>query len=167
MHVLGTPPAFILSQDQTLRILLHLFFRCFISDLLKKLPRFLSSSYHSSVVKVPLHPDVKSARRTKPTRTTAPVILDPPPLRRPGGSSASSSHDTLFKMSPPTVYHHRPSLSSSAKASSQALPPPECSVRPWFSFRQKTGFLGNDLLSRPVTRRPLLPVLFLPLRFHQ
>ena len=54
MHVLGTPPAFILSQDQTLRILTSfIFFRCFSLGFTKKLTRFLSSSYHSSVVKVP------------------------------------------------------------------------------------------------------------------
>ena len=53
LHVLGTPPAFILSQDQTLR-------KSFISAFLHSL-RFLllpfsrlhfSSSYHSSIVKV-------------------------------------------------------------------------------------------------------------------
>ena len=64
MHVLGTPPAFILSQDQTLRINVISFninIRldvCFHFDLLigfdraSYLHKTFSSSYHSSVVKV-------------------------------------------------------------------------------------------------------------------
>ena len=52
LHVLGTPPAFILSQDQTLRKK-FLTFSGVRYGLLTKL-NFRLSSYHSSVVKVPL-----------------------------------------------------------------------------------------------------------------
>ena len=54
LHVLGTPPAFILSQDQTLRIILFCIFRCvmFIHFTLWNSTGSSLSSYHSSIVKV-------------------------------------------------------------------------------------------------------------------
>jgi hypothetical protein len=58
LHVLGTPPAFILSQDQTLRKKNMSSLRMFVSLFLlhsKEVFTGLSvSSYHSSVVKVPV-----------------------------------------------------------------------------------------------------------------
>ena len=54
LHVLGTPPAFILSQDQTLRKKYHSY-EC---KLRNKKRQGCRTSYHSSVVKVP------STRRT-------------------------------------------------------------------------------------------------------
>jgi hypothetical protein len=54
LHVLGTPPAFILSQDQTLRknLFLHLtVFRFLLYGFF--LEQTVLSSYHSSIVKVP------------------------------------------------------------------------------------------------------------------
>ena len=54
LHVLGTPPAFILSQDQTLRksFSVHSCTAC-VSCSLTLFPGFtFSSSYHSSIVKV-------------------------------------------------------------------------------------------------------------------
>jgi hypothetical protein len=51
LHVLSTPPAFILSQDQTLR--LDFLSPCGVfKSLQKKLKKFTGSLYHSSVVKV-------------------------------------------------------------------------------------------------------------------
>ena len=64
LHGLGTPPAFILSQDQTLRIIFFAF-RRLVFDPSFFLSRWnfswASSSYHSSVVKVlpPFPPDKK------------------------------------------------------------------------------------------------------------
>jgi hypothetical protein len=50
LHVLGTPPAFILSQDQTLR---QKHISVYVSDLFITIEHDrASSSYHSSVVKV-------------------------------------------------------------------------------------------------------------------
>ena len=58
LHVLSTPPAFILSQDQTLRKKISLF--RVLSYGFKKRQGLSYSSYHFSVVKVPspsgLHP---------------------------------------------------------------------------------------------------------------
>jgi hypothetical protein len=50
LHVLGTPPAFILSQDQTL----HSFFSMTLAIVVFDGSPSLTTSYHSSVVKVPL-----------------------------------------------------------------------------------------------------------------
>jgi hypothetical protein len=53
LHVLGTPPAFILSQDQTLRNTFSLCKQRSVYGLLsKKIDRALFPSYHSSIVKV-------------------------------------------------------------------------------------------------------------------
>jgi hypothetical protein len=49
LHVLGTPPAFILSQDQTLRNNFSLL-RVVVTDLLESTE--VVASYHFSVVKV-------------------------------------------------------------------------------------------------------------------
>ena len=50
LHVLGTPPAFILSQDQTLRKKIITFFQVFVYGSFFDRARLLS--YHSSIVKV-------------------------------------------------------------------------------------------------------------------
>jgi hypothetical protein len=83
LHVLGTPPAFILSQDQTLRNY------CFISSVPGNPPRDVSpvpfridfrtqSSYHSLVVKVPaLAPSCSPA--SAPPRTLSHQRQSVPP----------------------------------------------------------------------------------------
>ena len=46
LHVLGTPPAFVLSQDQTLRCIFLVWFLFYISELITKLLKILiASSY--------------------------------------------------------------------------------------------------------------------------
>jgi hypothetical protein len=64
LHGLGTPPAFILSQDQTLRIIVFTF-RCLIQVFFSRWNfSWASSSYHSSVVKVlPLLPPSRQKAR--------------------------------------------------------------------------------------------------------
>jgi hypothetical protein len=57
LHVLGTPPAFILSQDQTLRLEVCLTLRLCLPQTFFLLPWMLAllASCHSAVVKVPLN----------------------------------------------------------------------------------------------------------------
>ncbi len=54
LHVLGTPPAFILSQDQTLRKIFRLFRRYLLFAYYRN--RQVCLSYHSSTVKVLVAP---------------------------------------------------------------------------------------------------------------
>ena len=87
LHVLGTPPTFILSQDQTLRIYFH-------ASPLRPAPLFLRvllalASCHYAVVKVPQNSDNKTGFRRSQTSTrlvTSTVVftscLVPPGLYR-------------------------------------------------------------------------------------
>ena len=70
LHVLGTPPAFILSQDQTLRKIFHHIRRCGSGQLTS--PNFVVASYHYSVVKVlrASRQPRRRPRRNTPTRTS-------------------------------------------------------------------------------------------------
>ncbi len=134
MHVLGMPPAFVLSQDQTLR---------------------LTSDPQSQKPRLPLKGSPKPQDRKPKTRIPSLHALPPPQNQNPPPAQITSRPQ--HKPSPTAASRNTPSNRSQAKPSHEPSPKPPpahpFSIQYLVKQRPRGGELPPCAAGRPYTSR--------------